>query len=544
MTNYFIGVDVGTGSARAGVVDTVGNMLATVSVDIDIHRAARGVVEQSGDQVWAAVCTAVRRAVSGAGVEPATIRGLGFVATCSLVVRGKDGGPLPVGDPEHPERDIIVWMDHRALEQAAHINARDHNVLKYVGGRISPEMQTPKLLWLKENRPETYGQAANFFDLTDFLGWKATGSLARSACTVTCKWTYLGHEGRWDSTYFGEIGLNDLAEDDFARIGQDVVAPGTALGSGLTDEAARDLGLMPGISVGAGLIDAHAGGVGTVGAAGDTAVPSECLAYVFGTSSCTMTTTAEPIFVPGIWGPYYSAMIPGMWLNEGGQSAAGAAIDHLVTLHPAHTRAAQEASKSGKSLPGWLADRALDRAGQASDVVRLTDELHVVPEFLGNRAPFADPGARAVVVGQGMDMGLDSLVALYVAGICGLAYGLRQIIETQVAHGAPVKAVAISGGAGKHLLIRQVLADAIGLPVFATTSDEPVLIGAAILGTVASGAFPDIRSAMSAMTSVRTTYIPSRGVIGARHDTRYAAFLRLQKLARDIREATAGTNAA
>ncbi|MGO7594181.1 FGGY-family carbohydrate kinase, partial [Rhizobium leguminosarum] len=78
------------------------------------------------------------------------------------------------------------------------------------------------------------------------------------------------------------------------------------------------------------------GGIGTVGLGGR---PGANLAYVFGTSSCTMTSTIAPVFVPGVWGPYYSAMVPGMWLTEGGQSAAGAAIDHLLAFHPAAVEA-------------------------------------------------------------------------------------------------------------------------------------------------------------------------------------------------------------
>ena len=75
-------------------------------------------------------------------------------------------------------------------------------------------METPKLLWLKENRPDIYHAAGHFFDLTDFLTWKASGTTERSACTVTCKWTYLAHEGRWDPEYFHGIGLGDLARDE------------------------------------------------------------------------------------------------------------------------------------------------------------------------------------------------------------------------------------------------------------------------------------------------------------------------------------------
>ena len=534
---HFIGVDVGTGSARAGVFDRSGRLLGTAKADIGMHRAPGDIAEQSSVEVWVAVCTATKGAVAASGVDPATVSGLGFDATCSLVVLGPGGAALPVGDPAAPERDIVVWMDHRAVAEAERINATGHDVLRYVGGRISPEMETPKLLWLKENRPAVFDAAWQFFDLTDFLTWKATGSLARSSCTVTCKWTYLAHERRWDPGYFEAIGLGGLAREGFARIGQEVVDPGSALGRGLTEEAARDLGLAPGTAVAAGLIDAHAGGVGTVGAAGggDTG-PTRCMAYVFGTSSCTMTTTREPVFVPGVWGPYFSAMIPGAWLNEGGQSAAGAAIDRLVSLHPAFAEATERARAEAMSLPDWLAGQALAAAAAPSAAIGLAKGLHVVPEFLGNRAPFADPAARAVIAGLGMDGDAASLVALYVAGISGLGYGLRQIVETQAASGAPVETVAISGGAGRHPLIRQLLADSAGLPVVATRAAEPVLLGSAILGAVAAGAFPDIPAAMEAMSVRDAVYAPDPSVAGL-HERRFDAFRRLQLTAREIAQA-------
>ena len=529
---YLIGVDVGTGSARAGLFDLTGRMLASCKRDISLFREAGAMVEQSSTEIWAAVCASVREAVARAGAAPGEVVGIGFDATCSLVVLGKEGTPLPVGPSEDPQRDIIVWMDHRAVDQVERINALGNEVLRYVGGRISPEMETPKLLWLKENRPQVFDAAWQFFDLADFLTWRATGDLARSTCTVTCKWTYLAHEKRWDPVYFSDIGLGVLAEEDFARIGQRVVEPGTPLGTGLTPQAAADLGLAAGTPVAAGMIDAHAGGIGTVGVGGS---PENNLGYVFGTSSCTMTSTHEPVFVPGVWGPYFSAMVPGMWLNEGGQSAAGAAIEQLLSFHPAAGEAAALAKSRGLSLPVLLAGLATERAETLSAVADLAEGLHVVPEFLGNRAPFADPHARAAIVGLGMERDLDSLVSLYIAGLCGIGYGLRQIIDAQAAAGAPVDKIVISGGAGQLDLVRQLLADATGKPLLATRAEEPVLLGAAILGSVAGGAFPDVRSAMTALSATDRTYLPAGGETAALHARRYDAFTRLQALAREIR---------
>lgn len=524
---HVIGIDVGTGSARAGVFTLSGDMLGTAKQDITLFRGPGSMVEQSSTEIWAAVCTAVRGAMALAGVPPSDISGIGIDATCSLVVRGKQGQPLAIGPSENPARDIVVWMDHRAIDQSERINAMGHRVLDYVGGRISPEMQTPKLLWLKENRPETFAAAGHFFDLADFLTWAATGDLARSTCTVTCKWTYMAHETRWDPDYFHKVGLSELADEGFVRISQRVVNPGTPLGQGLTVEAAADLGLLPGTAVGAGMIDAHAGGIGTVGCTGQA---QATLGYVFGTSSCTMTTTADPVFVPGVWGPYLSAMMPGMWLNEGGQSAAGAAIDQLLAFHPATPEARANSQTQGLSLPVYLATLA-----DGTDPAHLAEGLHVVPEFLGNRAPFADPHARAVIVGQGMERDINDLVRLYIAGLCGIGYGLRQIIEAQAAAGAPIAQIAISGGAGQLDLVRQILADATGKPLISVTADEPVLLGAAILGAVAASAFATIPAAMQAMSHPERTYRPGQSDTMARHDQRYRTFLRLQSIAREVR---------
>ena len=531
---YFLGVDVGTGSARAGVFDEVGHLLGSGVAEIDIFREGADIVEQSSDQVWSAVCQATRSALAKAGVEPREVAGVGFDATCSLVVLDEKGSPLGVSPGGETSRDIIVWMDHRAMAEAEEINATRHDVLAYVGGTISPEMQSPKLLWLKRHLPKTFARAGHFFDLTDFLTWKATGALTRSSCTVTCKWTYVARNGGWDESFFREIGLGELTDEAFRRIGSEIADPGRPIAAGLTNEAAEALGLVAGTAVGAGLIDAHAGGVGTVGATG--LGPSvENMAYVFGTSSCTMTTTVEPVFVPGVWGPYQSAMLPGLWLNEGGQSAAGAAIDRLIRMHPAAGEAEALALKAGKPVADWLMGRALTQVGSTGDLVDIAGDLHVVPEFLGNRAPHADPRTRAVIAGLDMDTSVESLARIYVAGLFGLGYGLRQIIEVQARHGAPVSKIVVSGGAARSDAVRQVLADTTGVQIVGPETEEPVLLGAAILGACAAGHHNgNLTACMAAMSRVAGVHTPTGGRIADLHESRYGFYLRFQELARAV----------
>ena len=540
--SHFIGIDVGTGSARAGVFDAAGRMLASAKRQIAIWHEAGEIVEQSSSDIWRAVTQSVREAVAASGVAPDAITGIGIDATCSLVAVDASGEPVAVGPSGDPDRNIIVWMDHRAIDQARRINATGHRVLSYVGGVISPEMETPKLLWLAEQLPESFARAAHFFDLADWLTFRATGSLTRSTCTLTCKWTYLAHERRFDEGYFRQIGLGVLADEGFARIGTHVVEPGTPIGGGLDAGAAAELGLVPGTAVAAALIDAHAGGLGSVGGRDLHDAPTDAarqMAYIFGTSACAMATTAEPEFVPGVWGPYFSAMLPGLWLNEGGQSAAGAAIDHLVTLHPATAATRLRAGEEGLSLFAYLEERIATLAPAPQDRVALAAQIQVVPEFLGNRSPKAEPDARGTIAGLDLSESSDSLARLYLAGLCGLAYGARQIIEALAARGVGIDTIVLSGGAGQSPLVRQTLADATGLVVAVPEAAEPVLLGAAILGAVAAGRFPGAREAIEAMSRLGDEYRPAGGLSRRLHDAKYAIFLALQEEDRRARKLVA-----
>ena len=242
LDGVYLGVAVGTGSVRAGLFDARGRMLGAGSATIELFHPAPDFVEQSSDDIWRAAGLAVRAALAAGSVSAERVRGVGFDATCSLVALGPGDAPTTVSPSGSAAQNVIVWMDHRAVEQAARINAGKHGVLRYVGGTISPEMETPKLLWLKERMPGAYAAAARFFDLPDFLSYRATGVDTRSLCTTTCKWTYLGHEalaGRpgWDESYFRAIGLGTLADEGFARIGEVVKPLGERAGV-LTEKAA------------------------------------------------------------------------------------------------------------------------------------------------------------------------------------------------------------------------------------------------------------------------------------------------------------------
>ncbi|KAK5859567.1 hypothetical protein PBY51_021118 [Eleginops maclovinus] len=477
----YVGVDVGTASVRAALVTRAGRVKSTAEEPISIWEPLTDHYVQSSTEIWDKCCIAVKRVTEG--VDRSQVRGIGFDATCSLVVLDQSFQPVPVSQHGDEQRNVVMWMDHRAAEQAARITSAGHGVLSRVGGVMSPEMQPPKLLWLKENlRERCWNKAAHFFDLPDFLSWKATGSLTRSLCTLVCKWTYCPPEG-WDAGFWTSIGLEDLLENNSSKLGNMTCSPGSPLGDGLTQEAAADLGLETGTAVGASLIDAHAGGLGVIGAdvkglnlpCEDQPITSR-MAMICGTSTCHMVVSEQPLFVPGVWGPCLSAMVPGMWLNEGGQSATGRLIEHMVKGHAAYTQLQEEARQrfplNGENVYTYL------------------------------NSHLSSMAVSGMVIGLPLSQTLDDLALLYLATIQALALGTLHILEAMKEAGHDIRTLFLCGGLSKNALYVQIHANATGLPVVLPDQKEAVLIGAAVLGACASQDYSSIQEAMERMAKV------------------------------------------
>jgi FGGY-family pentulose kinase len=480
----------------------------------------------------------VHSAVSQSGVN--SVEGIGFDATCSLVVLDEKGQPVSVSPTGRPEQNVIVWMDHRSVEQSERINATKHEVLQYVGGAISPEMESPKLLWLKEHLPDTWKRAAHFFDLPDFLTYRATGDTGRSLCSLVCKWTYLGHEKKksdlagWSDAYWEQIGLGDLVAEGYKRIGTVVRPMGAPVGNGLSEQAAKELGLKPGTAVGASIIDAHAGGLGVIGAVekGESLTPEQLnsrVAMIAGTSSCYMAVSKEARFIPGVWGPYFSAMIPGLWLTEAGQSATGALLDHIIYAHGAYLEAKKQADAAGVSIFDFLNRRlaSLQKERNVGSLSMLTKELHVYPDFHGNRSPHADPTLRGMISGLKLSADVDDLALLYLASIQAIAYGVRELLEEMDAKGYTVKKILACGGGLKNEVFLQEHADITGCELILPKEPEAVLLGSAILGAVASRAYPDILQTMKSMNAVGNRIYPGGRAVAEYHTQKYRVYRRM-----------------
>jgi len=507
-----LGIDVGSSAARAAVVSAHGHLLGRATHPFTVHRPVTDHAEHASDEIWSAVGHAARAAIAAADIDPARIVGLAFDATCSVALFDRQGRPASASTTGLDRWNVVMWADHRAVGEAAEMTATGHRVLDYVGGTMSAEMELPKLLWLKRNLPQSWARYALALDLADFLLWKATGRVAVSACTVTCKWTYLNHERPgWQPDFLERVGLSDLPQR--AQLPDTVFALGAPAGT-LTPDAAAALGLQMDCVVGVGLIDAHAGGVGVLGGLAAAELDRH-LALIAGTSTCHMAVSAQPRPAPGVWGPYFGAMMPGLWLNEGGQSATGALLEHILDWHA-----------EGRGLSDNRHEPVAARIVEllAADGPGMLGDLHVQPDFHGNRSPLADPLARGAIHGLTLDSSFDSLARLYYAAAIGIGLGNRHIVDTMNAAGYAIDHLHLTGGQAANRMLVQLYADTADCTVVLPQEADGVLLGTGVVAATAAGLYPSLEAAGKAMVRPGEVIRPDPAQ-RAFFDRRYCAFL-------------------
>ncbi|KAI9751712.1 MAG: hypothetical protein M1835_001186 [Candelina submexicana] len=515
--DHYIGIDVGTGSARACIIDQNGDIVGLASENIGLWQPRQGYYEQSTNDIWRCICSSVQRALNQHNLDGSTIRGIGFDATCSLAVFSHDTDePVSVTGPNFDnDHNIILWLDHRPIEETAKINATNHNLLRYVGGTMSIEMEIPKVLWLKNHMDPKLFDRCKFYDLADALTHIATGNETRSFCSTVCKQGYVpvGVDGSvkgWQEDFLTEIGLGDLTKDDFKRLGGvngvngKYVSAGELVGT-LSDKAANALGLPAGIAVGSGVIDAYAGWVGTVGAkvklgeheldshiaSNDKSQSFSRLAAVAGTSTCHIAMSPKPVFVHGVWGPYRDVLIPDYWMAEGGQSATGELLRHVLETHPAYQQAVSISESYDTNIYDYLNQHLEDMVKKvgAPSISWLGRHFFFYGDLFGNRSPVADPHMTGSVIGLSSDKSLDGMALYYYGTMEFIALQTHQIVETMNKSGHQIHSIFMSGSQCQNAVLTKLIASACDMPVLIPQYVHAAVVhGAAMLGAKAASA--------------------------------------------------------
>lgn len=279
----------------------------------------------------------------------------------------------------------------------------------------------------------------------------------------------------------------------------------------MCDKAASELGLPAGIAIGGGVIDAYAGWIGTVGAkvelesqqlTSDVARNDKTqifsrLAAVAGTSTCHLAMSPNPVFVPGVWGPYSDTIIPGYWMAEGGQSATGELLKHVIETHPAFNQAASAAESHNASIYEYLNEhlREMKNEQNAPSISYLARHFFFYGDLWGNRSPIADSRMVGSVIGLSRDQSVESLTIYYYATLEFIALQTRQIVETLNKSGHSITSIFMSGSQCQNDILVKLIASACSMPVLIPRYiHAAVCHGAAMLGAKAASADPEGRT--------------------------------------------------
>jgi FGGY-family pentulose kinase len=409
-------------------------------------------------------------------VNPKNIAALSYDCTaCTVVALTEEGKPV---------RPALLWMDERAFGEAEEASATGHDILKYCGGKVSPQWMIPKGRWLERHEPAAFERARWIVDEADFFTFRLTGRMTASLDNATAKWNYARPLGGWPLDFLRAAKAERLA----AKWPKDILAVGRPVGR-LHAGVAREVGLSPETLVAQGGIDAHAGEI-ALGAVG----PGD-LALILGSSTCHMAQSPTPVFA-NIWGPYPDALVEGMFTLEGGQTATGSIIQWVVEHFGAD--AANQAKGRGQDVYAYL-------DGLAEAIPPGSEGLLVLDYFQGNRTPYKDPLARGTVIGLTLKHGLPHLYRAVYEGIC---FGTRQILEDMAAHGFKLERIYAGGGGAKSRLWTQIQADVLGRPVHLPHDKETMALGAAIWAGLGVGVFKDYQDAISRMVHIEGAVNP------------------------------------
>ncbi len=500
---YLLGLDVGTQSLRAALVDLSGRTAAFGVAPIETIYPRPAWAEQRAEDWWTAAQRAVRQALSEGDIRPDQIAGIGLDCTaCTVIPCDLDGTPL---------RSALLWMDQRAAREAEEISATGDPILRYVSGRVSPEWMLPKALWLKRNEANCYERAERIVECTDWMMHRLTGEWTLSLNHVAVKWNYARPDGGWPVAMMKAVGLDDL----LAKWPERIVPLGQG-GAVLSKVAAAELGLKAGTPVAQGGIDAYLGmlGLGATGP-GDVAV-------IVGSSTCHLAQSKTGVFGSGAAGCYPDATVEGLYTIEAGQTATGSILDWYRRNFAGREQA--EADRRGVSVYEVLDE-------QAAAVPPGSDGLVVRDDWQGNRSPYKDPHARGLISGLSLSHGPGHLFrALYEATACGT----RHIVDDASNHGLVVERIFVGGGGAKSALWLQIHADVLQTPIHLTRETESCALGAAMAAAVGAGLFADFDEAGREMVAIERVVEPLRAN-ALIYDDLFERYVRAFELGREVR---------
>lgn len=475
-----IGVDFGTLSVRASVVDSSKGLLQSAIAEYPLHRKREDLefATQSHADHMQALTSATREALKKAGVSGDQIVAIALDTTGSSVV--------PVGKDMQPIDDYYLWCDHRAKAEAAEITEAAHRegleAIRWCGGTYSSEWGFSKLLhWLRHN-PAKRSEFVSAFEHCDMVAATLSGiteakRVKRSVCAMGHKWLWNRQLGGLPSEAFLIkvdplfSGVREKLDGEFATSDQ--------IAGTLSPEWAEKLGLTIGIPIPVGAFDAHWDAIGA-------GCGTDDMVNVVGTSTCIIGITPSVNLVPGVCGVVEGSVHPQRTGIEAGLSAVGDIFNAIAT------RAGTTVEALGRGLKEYRAGR--------TGLLRLTWDN-------GDRTVLVNPNLRGATLGWNLQSTADDELF---AAIEGTAFHTRVILDRMAEHGVNIKRVINAGGIPqKNDVLNQVYANVLNRPVL-VPGGNVVGLGSAIFAFLAAKSFKTVEEAQTAICPTHKIFEPQK----------------------------------
>jgi xylulokinase len=475
---YLLGIDISTTGNKALLISAeTGQVSGVAATENPISTPKPLWSEQDPKDWWQGIQVAIRQVLAKTGARGQDVLCIGLTGQMhGLVLLNQEGEVL---------RPSILWNDQRTGPQCEWITQTVglENLLARTGSPALTGFTAPKVLWVRENEPEIYAQAAQILLPKDYIRYKLTGTYATDMAGASGM-TLLDLKKRdWSPEM--------LAALDIPRAWLPPTHEGPEVTGVICQEAAAVTGLQEGTPVVGG------GGDQAAGAVGVGAVQPGVVGLVLGTSGVVFAPTAEPLYDKQGRLQAHCHAVPGRWHLMGVMlSAAGSLRWYRDTTAP-QTSYDDLLAPAGSVRPG-------------------SEGLVFLPYLTGERAPYPDPNAKGAFVGLTVRHGIPHMTRAVLEGV---AFGLRDSMELIKDAGlGQIAQVRVSGGGAQSALWRQILADILDSELVTVNTTEGAAYGAALLAGVGAGIWQDVDAACQATIKIVNRVEPQPQAVQAYND--------------------------
>jgi len=458
---YFLGLDIGTSGVKAALVDEKGGVKGSVTVAHPLSTPRPGWAEQKPESWWKSTVAAIKQLLASSRVKANQVASIGLSGQMhSSVFLDSEGDVI---------RPALLWCDGRTTEECREITARvgEQQLREWVSNPALEGFTLPKVLWLRKHEPAAFARLSKVVLAKDYIRYRLTGVLATEPSDASATLMYDTAHLRWSHPILEAMDLDP-------SIVPEVGASTEVLGK-VGSRAAKATGLAKDTPVVGGGADNACGAVGV-----GLVSPGEAVAS-WGTSGTVLSPTAEPLVDPAMRAHTFCHAVPGTWYLMGVMLTAGGAFGW-------HKRELARELRGKKN-----ANDVLNR--EAEGIAPGAEGITFLPYLQGERTPHRDASARGAFVGLTLAHRRAHLSRAVIEGIC---FGMRDSLTILRDLSMRIDRVLLTGGGATSRFIRKMQADVYGLPVARVNREEGPAYGAALLGAVGVGAFPDVAAACRA----------------------------------------------